>query len=328
MDNIKWGMIGTGRIARAFAEALKGTQGAELYAVGSRMAEKAAAFSGNYGFKKWYGSYDELIADKEVDVVYVATPMASHYHDCMNAILHGKNVLCEKTVTLNSAQLQKLLDAAKEKNVFFMEGMWMKCRPAYIKMKEWIEQGKIGEIKYVKAEFCNFVKHDPTDRLFRADCGGGALLDAGVYPLTLAADVLGTPKEIISSANMRDGVDMSNSLILRYENGAFASVDSGFEVALRNNAVISGTDGSVLLGDWFFLTNSVTLLDKEGETVEKFRAEERINGFEFEIEEVDRCLNEGLKESPLVPHSITMQVMRIMDKAREQWGMKFPDESV
>lgn len=327
MEKIKWGVIGTGRIARAFTAALAGTPDAELYAVGSRYAEKAVAYAANYGFKKWYSSYDELLSDKDIDVVYVATPMASHFENCVTALEKGKNVLCEKTVTLNSEQLNTLLSLAKKNNLFFMEAMWMKCRPAYLKMKEWVTSGKIGEIRYLKADFSNQVRFDPDDRLFRPDCGGGALLDVAVYPLTLAVDLLGKPDEIVSSAHISEsGIDLSDSFILRYNNGCFASLDAGFELSLKNNAIISGTNGTIIIGDWFFLMNKVTLYDKENSVVEEFEMPERINGYEYEIDEVHRCLRDGLKESPLVPQSGTLAVMEIMDFARNEWGMKFPQE--
>ncbi len=314
MKTIKWGVIGTGRIARAFTEALAGTPDTELYAVGSRTAEKAVAFAANYGFTKWFGSYEELLSDKDVDVVYVATTMNSHYENCMLALEHGKNVLCEKSVTINAQQLRDILALAEKKGLFFMEAMWMKCRPAYIRMLEWIKSGAIGDIRYIKADFSNHVRYDADDRLFRADCGGGALLDECVYPLTLVYDILGKPDDILAAAHIdKNGIDLSESVILRYK-GAYASVDSGFEVALKNNAVIAGDKGSVMLGDWFFVTNNATLYDAEGNIVEECSVSEKINGYEYEVEEVNRCIREGLKESPLVPQSGTLAVMEIMDE--------------
>ena len=327
MEKIKWGVIGTGRIARAFTAALAGTPAAELYAVGSRTAGKSASFAEEYGFTKAYSSYDELFSDENVDIVYIATPMAAHYENCITALKNGRNVLCEKTVTLNAEQLRMLLALAKKKELFFMEAMWTKCRPAYLKMKEWISAGRIGDIRYIKADFSNLVPYNANDRLFRPDCGGGALLDVTVYPLTLAVDILGKPDEIISSAHINeDGIDLSDSFILRYKNGCFASVDGGFELPLKNNAVISGTEGSVILGDGFFMTNTAALYDKNGNITDKFEQPERINGYEYEIDEVHRCLRNGLKESPLVPHSGTLDVLDVMDHARKEWGMRFPQE--
>ncbi len=324
---IRWGIIGTGRIAHTFAEALSGCEEAELYAVASRTAQKAADFAEKFGFLKSYGSYAELAQDENIDVVYIATPMSSHCHDAKLCLAHDKNVLCEKSVTLNLHQLEELLELAKMKNLFFMEAMWMKCRPAYRKAMEWLKAGRIGQVRYIKADFSNFVPFDANDRLFRADCGGGALLDLAVYPLTLIYDVLASPDSIISNANIQNGIDWSNHILLRYPDGVFASVDSGFEIPLRNNAVISGTDGMILFGDWFLCTRDVTLYDRAGTETESCHFENRINGYEYEIEEVHHCLKNNLKESTLIPYQSTAGVMKIMDECRKQWGLSFPEES-
>ena len=326
MDKVKWGVIGAGRIARAFCTALAEVGGAELYAVGSRTPDKSAAFAEEYGFTHSYGSYSELLSDSEVDVVYIATPMAAHYDICIEALEKGRNVFCEKSVTLNAAQLRKILTLADEKGLFFCEAMWMKCRPTYLKMKEWVRSGRIGEIRYIKADFSNFVPYDADDRLFRADCGGGALLDVTVYPLTLVHDLLGVPDEIQSAAHLDNGIDLSSSLILRYASGAFASIDTGFELGLRNNAVISGTEGSIVFGDCFFCSETVELFDRDRRLIERYDSPARVNGYEYEIEEVHRCLASGLLDSELIPHSATLEVMEIMDGLRRVWGMKFPQE--
>ena len=157
---------------------------------------KLGNFAQEYGFSKAYGSYSELAQDNNIDIVYIATPMASHFNDVMLCLENGRNVLCEKSVTLNSEQLEKIITKAKEKNLFFMEAMWTKCRPVFLKTMEWVKNNRIGDIKYIKADFSNNVKYNPDDRLFRADCGGGALLDLAVYPLSFAEAFLGYPDEI------------------------------------------------------------------------------------------------------------------------------------
>ncbi len=322
----RWGVIGTGRIARTFSKALKGCDDAELYAVASRSADKAAVFAGEFGFEKSFGSYKALAEDKNVDIIYIATPMSSHYADALLCIKNGRNVLCEKSAALNSSQLDEMIAAARTSGVFFMEAMWMKCRPSYLKALEWLRSGRIGKVRYVKADFCNLVEYDPADRLFSPECGGGALLDLGVYPLTLAADFLGgDPDEIISCAHTSGGVDLSNSITLRYP-GGFAAINSGFEIQNRNNAVISGDDGLIVFGDWFFCSSEVTLYDRSGRQVRKSVIPNEINGYEYEIREVHHCLEAGLKESRLVPHSSTIAVMKMMDKCRQDWELRFPGE--
>ncbi len=326
MNTIKWGIIGTGRIANSFASGLRAVPGAELYAAASRSIEKASRFAESFGFEKAYGSYSELLSDSSVDVVYVATPMAAHYDICMEALEKGRSVFCEKSVTLNAAQLREILELADRKGLFFCEAMWMKCLPTYLKMKEWINSGRIGDIRCIKADFSNLVPYDPNDRLFRPDCGGGALLDVTVYPLTLVHDLLGVPDEIHSSAHLDGGIDLSSSMILRCKNGACASVYSGFELGLCNGAVISGTEGSIVFDSCFFCAEKVYLYDKDRKIVEQYEAPFRENGYEYEIEEVNRCLASGLKDSKLIPHSATLEVMEIMDGLRREWGMKFPQE--
>ncbi len=216
---VNWGIMATGKIARTFAKAVKFAEGANLYACASRSAEKAAEFGKLYGAEKSYGSYEELAADHNVDIVYVASPMSCHYENVKLCFEHGKNVLCEKSITMNTAQLEELIAEAREKNLFFMEAMWMKFLPSFLKAREWFSQGRIGQIKAIRADFSNPVEYDPNDRLFRADLGGGALLDLGVYPLTLTSSFLGCePERILSEVNVSHGVDMNEAVILKYEN--------------------------------------------------------------------------------------------------------------
>ncbi len=327
MKKTKWGIIGTGKIANTFATALSGCENSELCAVASRTKEKAQAFADKFGFRKAYGSYKELAEDSEVDIVYIATPMSSHYGDAMLCLENGRNVLCEKTLTLNADDCEKLLGYAESKKLFFMEAIWMKTRPTYLKVLEWIKSGMIGKVEYIKADFCNFIPYDGSDRLFKAESGGGALLDLGVYPLTMTADILGySPKELISDAHIgRDKIDLSNTMLLRYD-GAFASLSSGFEVQNRNNAVIAGDKGSIVMGDWFFCSEEAVLYDLDTNEIERCHFPNEINGYEYEIRECERCLAEGLTQSPLIPHESTLSVMKLMDECRRQWGMRFPGE--
>ena len=327
MEKTRWGIIGTGKIAATFAKTLAAVKDAVLYAAASRTKERAEAFAEEFGFAKSYGSYAELAADPDIDAVYIATPMASHFADAKLCLEHGLNVLCEKSVTLSVPQLQELLALAKEKDVFFMEAMWMKCRPIYLQAKKWIREGRIGEVRMIKADLSNLVPYMPEDRLYKPDCGGGALLDLTVYPLTIAADILGgEPSEIICDMNISGGVDLSDTIILRYPGGAHASIFAGFELPLRNTALISGTEGSIILGDWFHCTCDAVLLDSSRNEVEKIQIPNQFTGYEYEVEEVHRCLREGRKESALVPHSGTMEVMRLMDQCRKQCGLTFPGE--
>ena len=322
-----WGIMATGKIAHTFAKAVNSVEDARLYACASRSAEKAEEFGAQYGAEKCYGSYEELAADENIDVIYIATPMNCHYENIKLCFEHGKNVLCEKSVTINSTQLRELIEIAREKNLFFMEAMWTKCLPAFRKAKEWAAEGKIGAIKAIRADFSNAVDFDENDRLFRPELGGGALLDLSVYPLSFITSFLGfVPEKITSAVNIdKLGVDMDEAVIMQYEN-AYASFISGFDIDNENRAVIVGTDGRIAFDPWFFCTDTVRLYDRNNKLAEEYIAPHLCNGYEFEIMEVQKCLADGLKESRLNPLPDTLAVMEIMDGLRKEWNFKYPEE--
>ncbi|MBQ8724053.1 MAG: Gfo/Idh/MocA family oxidoreductase [Oscillospiraceae bacterium] len=324
---IRWGICSTGKIAETFAAALNSVDESICAAVSSRSLERAESFASKYGFEKAFGSLEEMLSDGNIDIVYIASPMACHYEHAKTAILAGVNVLCEKSVTLNCEQLHELLALAKTKRVFFMEAMWMKCRPSFLKAMEWIKDGGIGNVQMVKADFCNSVTFDENDRLFKPDLGGGCLLDLAVYPFTLAEAVFGgKPDNITSKARMgKTGVDFDMAAILEYESG-FAAVTAGFDAQCGNNAAIIGDRGHIELGNWFMCTCDAVLFDENNAVVENFHQDNLCNGYEYEIMEANRCLSAGLPESPLVPHAGTVSVMEMMDECRKQWKIRFPEE--
>lgn len=326
MKKIRWGIVGTGRIANTFAQALKGCPDAQLYAAASRTYDKAADFADKHGFEKSYGSYEALAGDKNVDIVYIATPMASHLDNCILCMEKGKHVLCEKSVCLNSIQLEQMLECARKNKVFFMEAMWMKCSPTYQRALEWVRRGRIGKVLCIRADFSNLVPYDKNDRLFDPMCAGGALLDVGVYPLTLAYDILGECDDISGRLNLSKGVDMSGDYILD-KGDAFARLRWGFDRKLKNDALITGDKGSILFGEYFHCTDSITLFDNDGKIVESSRLPVRINGYEYEIEHVHSCLSKGALQSDLVPHRSTAAVMKIMDSIRKSSNFYYPGEN-
>lgn len=313
--------MATGKIAHTFAKAVLSVSDARLYACASRTAEKATEFGKLYGAEVSCGSYEELAADPNVDIIYVASPMSCHYENVKLCFEHGKNVLCEKSITMDSEQLSELISLAREKNLFFMEAMWMKCLPAFMKAKEWFAAGKIGEIKVIRADFSNPVEYDPTDRLFRADLGGGALLDLGVYPISFITAFLGyEPKQILSDVNIGHGVDMDEAVIFKYEN-AYASMTAGFDIENDNRAVIVGTEGRIAFDPWYFCTDTVRLYDKNNRFALESITPHLCNGYEYEIIEAQKCLADGLKESTLNPLCDTAEVMKLMDRIRLDWNM-------
>lgn len=328
MKKYTWGILGLGKIAQAFAKAVNSTENAELVCA-SRSEEKARSFAAKYGAKRYYGSYQLLAEDNDVDIVYIATPMSCHYDDVRLCLEHGRNVLCEKSVTVNAAQWSELSSLAREKGLFLMEAMWMKCLPSYRKAKEWIAQGRIGTPTAVKAEFCNYCKYDENDRLFRMSLGGGSLLDLGVYVLTLACDILGyEPDEVYSAMKLGEsGADFSDSVLLKYKNNTYAELTSSFEFTSENYAVIIGTAGRITLGPWFHCSRNACLYEYLTDTSEEFDGSFDCNGYEYEIVQAQKCLEASLTESPLVPHGETLAVMRLMDEIRGQNGLVYPQRN-
>ncbi len=326
-----WGIFATGKIARTFAKAVNAVPDARLYAVASRSIEKAESFAAETRAEKAYGSYEELAADPDVDIVYVASPMSCHYENVKLCFEHGKNVLCEKSITINAVQLEELIAVARSKKLFFMEAMWTKCLPAFLKAKEWFKEGRIGNVKAIRADFSNPVEYDPADRLFRPDLGGGALLDLCVYPLTFVTAFLGFEPEKITSCMNIDSVDMDEAILMKYPDVsssryAYASIVAGFDIENDNRAVIVGDNGRIAFDPWYFCTDTVKLYDKYNKLAEESVTPHLCNGYEYEIMEAQRCMAEGLTESRLNPLSDTLGVMKLMDGIRRDNGYLFPGE--
>ncbi|WP_199510328.1 Gfo/Idh/MocA family protein [Nucisporomicrobium flavum] len=322
MTTTRWGILGTGGIAATFASDLPLVPGAELAAVGSRTPETAAAFAERHGFARAHGSWAELAADPDVDVVYVATPHAYHHAGVMACLEGGKAVLCEKPMTLELATSAQLIQEARTRGLFLMEAMWMRCNPAVRRVQELVRDGAIGDVVTVHADFGLQGPFEATHRLRDPALGGGALLDLGVYPIHLAHLLLGTPATVQSWARLTpEGVDETTGMLLGYESGAVAALTCSISGASRNAASITGTLGRIDLPEGFFMPQSFVLhRDGKAETVEvPFEG----RGYQFEAIEVQRCLAEGLPESPLVPHMATLDVMTMMDTIRAEVGVDY-----
>ena len=329
MKKINWGILATGKIAETLAKSMKFLEddkenNMELLAVASRSLDKAEDFAKRHGIKRAYGSYEELVADPDIDVVYIATPMSCHFENtklCLNA---GKHVLCEKSVTLKADEFKELMDLAKEKGLFLMEAMWTKCQPAFNKAKEWVESGKVGKIKMIKADFSNAVPYDENDRLFINSLGGGAILDLGVYPITFVSTFLGThPEEIHTYSHIgRTAVDFNDSIILKYKD-AYGITFCGFDFENDNKAIIVGDKGRIVMGNWFHCTAEATLFDNMGNIIDKQVLPFKFNGYEYEIEEVNKCIREGKCESDIIPHSDTLDIVKIMETCLSQAGVEY-----
>ncbi|MCX5067901.1 Gfo/Idh/MocA family oxidoreductase [Micromonospora lupini] len=319
----RWGILATGHIASRFAEDLRLVPDAELVAVGSRAADSAQRFAETYGAKRAYGSWVELAADPEIDVIYVATPHAAHHEAAMTCLTAGRGVLLEKPFTLDLATSTELVDTARAAGVFLMEAMWMRLNPIIRRVVELVEQGAIGTLRTVRADFGVAGPFPPEHRMRNPALGGGALLDLGIYPISLAHLLLGVPQHVRSWAHLGpEGTDENTGILFGYDSGAVATLSCGMVGASELSASITGSTGRIDLPDPFFRPGSVTL-HRDGFEPETISAEEAGNGYQYEAIEVQRCLAAGLTESPLVPHTTTLEVMTLLDTVREQIGVRY-----
>lgn len=321
-----WGILALGNIAHAFASALQVTENGNLLAVGSRSTAKAEEFARQYGVERWYGTYDELIEDPDVEIVYIAAPHTLHYELTKKSLEAGKHVLCEKPITINYSQFKELRELAGTKKLFYMDALWTRFLPHIKHILEYIDKEKLGEIRFLKADFGIQPPYDPAGRLYNPKLGGGALLDIGIYPVFLSLLILGYPDEINANAIIgKTGVDESNSIIFSYKNGAMATLCSTIRVNTDTTAEISGTKGRILLNRMFFMPTSLTLFsDTEGKSQHEFTVKK--NGYEYEAKETMRCIDMGLTESPDLPLEFTANLMKLLDEIRIKMGVIYDED--
>jgi len=322
-QKVRWGILGPGGIAAQFAGDLPLVPGAELAAVGSRRQQTATEFAERFGFARAHGSYADLAADPGVDVVYIATPHAFHAEAAHLCIEAGKSVLVEKPITLDLPSAAQLVAHARDKGVFLMEAMWMRTNPAIRKIAELVENGTIGWVSAIHADFGLQGPFEADHRLRNPKLGGGALLDLGVYPLNLVHLILGAPASVQAWAHLTpERVDENTGILLGYEPGAVAALTCSINGQSRNNATITGTDGRIELPEGFFVPRTFTL-HRPGRAPETFDHEFPGNGYQFEAAEVQRCLQAGELESPLMSHATTLEVMTLLDTIREEIGVVY-----
>lgn len=315
-----------GRIAEKFATGLQEVPGAALVAVGSRTRERASEFAARFKVDRSYGAYEALAGDPGVDVVYIATPHPAHHAAARLCLEAGKAVLCEKPFTLNAREAVDLVELARRRNVFLMEAMWTRFLPVMVRTREWLARKAIGEPRLVTADFGYRAVLDPESRIFNPVLGGGALLDVGIYPLAFASMVFGgAPLTISGLAHIgTTGVDEQSAMVLAYEGGAMAVLTCAVRTATAHEARIQGTDGSIQIPDFWHGFRATLAVD--GKAPETVSLPLEGNGYNYEAVEVGRCLRAGLKESPVMPLSETVTLMRIMDELRRQWGLVYPQE--
>lgn len=327
-NDINWGIIAPGKIAQKFATALQGVNGAALYSVASRDLSRAHAFADQFGFETVAADYDALIADPKVDVIYIASPHTFHTEQSIACLSRAKPVLCEKPMSINAKQAQSVFTAAKDNNTFYMEAVWTRFMLMLAKVREIINSGRIGEIQTAQASFGIDVPFSPQHRLYDPKLAGGALLDVGIYTITFAQWLMQTPPEQITAAAQlgTTGVDERTAVILRYPEGQLLTLNSAINSKSNHEAWIFGSKGRIKMSA-FWQCQEIALYpdDADGEQ-EIIKIPHRINGYEGEIEEVNRCLRAGKIESDVFPWSESLTVMQIMDEARRQIGLRYAGE--
>jgi scyllo-inositol 2-dehydrogenase (NADP+) len=324
MNKIKWCILGTGWISRKFAEALKAVDNSELYAVGSRTRENAESFAREFNVTKAYSSYDEATNDRDVNVIYIGTPHTLHCENTLMCLEKGKNVLCEKPFGINGSEVRKMVAKAKEKNLFLMEALWTRFLPNIIKTKELIDSGEIGKVKFLNSCFSVKSSYGPEHRQYNRALGGGSLLDIGIYNVFLSLFLLGKPKEFIAMAGIGNtDVDNSCSFTFKYDNDTLAVMYSSFMAQSNSIAEIHGETGKILLPHMFHCPNDVIITKLDGE--EKIIPFEfKSNGYNFEAEEVVKCLQAGKTQSELMSWNDSLELIDMLDSIRERCGIVYP----
>jgi predicted dehydrogenase len=335
MKQVKWGIVGTGNISAQFAQGLQVVEHAQISAVASRNMDSAKAFAQRFNIIKSYGSYQDMAKDTDLDIIYIGTPHPQHYENVMLFLEAGFAVVCEKPLGVNAAQTEKMIAKAREKNVFFMEGMWTRFFPAFQKGLDWVRSGRIGQPKVIQATFGYDGSANKKQWRFSHDMAGGALLDVGIYPLALAFAMFGAnPVKVSSAATIVNGVDEFNTFTFEYSDGRIAVLSDAIGLKLNNHVFIGGSEGSVLFGDGWWHPSRVELAPW-GETDvgispnrEVFDQPYAASGFEFEAAAVQQHFLEGRKEAPEMPLDETLAIARMMDQLRKDWSLVYKEDKM
>lgn len=329
MTQTRWGILGTGKIADAFALAVRELDDGRLVAVGSRTAATARAFAERHDIPHRHAAYEGVAADPEVDVVYVATPHTLHHANTLLCLEAGKAVLCEKPLAVNATEAEEMITVARSRELFLMEAIWTLFQPAVARLREILAAGEIGEPRLVRADFCFRAERRPGSRLFERELGGGALLDVGIYPVAVAAAFFGDePLQVAGLPHFGPtGVDELSGVVLDYGHGRLAVISSGNRLSTPNEAVLAGSRGWVKLHHPFWHPQRLTVSVGGVERSEDHPY--RGNGYVDEAEEVGRCLAAGRLESAIHPLDRSLAIARTLDRIREPWGLVYPaDEPV
>lgn len=323
----KWGILAPGKMSAKFTRGLKLLENVELYAVGSRNTERSKKFADEFGFKKAYGSYEELAADKDVDVIYIASPHSCHHEHTMLCLKNRKAVLCEKAFAMNSREVTEMIDEAVMQKVFLMEALWPPFQPIYKKTKEILLGGEPGKIVHLDARFGFQAPFNASDRKFDLALGGGSLLDIGIYSVIDALYFLGVPDEIMAKATFSpSGSEESISIIFGYNDGHMATIYSSFRTMAGIGCNLLCENGNLYFTRERDMSQKLKVEMKGKENVEYSMSPEGM-GYPFEATEVMKCLDEGMLQSNVVPHTFSLDLIKTLDRIRETAGIVFPADS-
>jgi predicted dehydrogenase len=323
---IRWGILGTGWIAHLQTTDLL-ANGFTVTAVGSRTRESAAAFAAEFGIANVHGSYEELVADPEVDIIYVATPHPMHHHDTMLALNAGKHALVEKAFTVNAAEARELVETAERHRLVVLEAMWTRYLPHMIRIREIVASGLIGEVRTVIADHNQNLPKDPEHRINNPALGGGALLDLGIYPVSFAWDILGKPETIQANASKTaTGVDRQTAIIFSYPDGQQALLHAALDTAGPNTASVIGTNGWIDIEATFYAPTTFTVYDSDQNVIETFETPVSPRGMQFQAWEAERRIRDGISGSTVLPPAESVGIMESLDEIRRQIGLVYPGE--
>lgn len=324
---VRWGIIGCGKIAGKFAEDLNKIEGCVLYGVASRSIDKAITFAKVNNAQKAFGSYEELTQNDQIDVVYIATPHPFHKDNTILCLQNGKHVLCEKPFAMNIHEVKEMVNAAKKNERFLMEAVWTQFFPVMHKVRELVNEGQLGEIKMIEADFGFKADVDLSGRLYNPYLGGGALLDIGIYPIFLCHSLLGKPDEITANAVIGStGVDVSTVINLKWQSGALASLNCTILTDTKTVAKIYGDKAYLEIDSRWHESKSMSLNNRMGR-IEEFKFEDDYRGYAYEIMEVNKCLTNNKTESELLPLQFSVDLIETLDTVRSHINLAYPSET-
>lgn len=323
MKAYNWGILGTGNIAHKFARALMLLDNAHLYAVGSREGEKAADFAAEFGFAKHFGSYEEMLTDPAVEVVYISSPHSHHLEHTLLALQNGKHVICEKPMSINAPEVMLMVEEARRQRLFLMEALWPPFQPSYIKADELLKSGKMGKLLHMRGKFAFVSPYDPELRTYNLAMGGGSLLDIGIYPIMDILRYMGEPETIVAASVLSPtGADESTSVIFKFSDGRMAEAYCSFANMSGVSTELNCEKGNLVLSRGRD-RNQHLLIEFPGDNDDRIFTPPA-QGYQYEAMEVMNCLDKGLRESAVVPLSFTLTLARTLDAVREKAGIRYP----